>query len=352
MKILYLDCFSGISGDMTLGALLDLGLDHHTFLSELNKLGLEGYDIEIKKGVKNGITGLDVKVNVHNEISDSHRHLDEENEHVDENCQGHMHSGHQVDVRHHSHEHHHQHHHEHEGRHKEGEHHEHHQDGGHHEHDHVHHQDGGHHGQYRVHPHTCSYPHSHVHSDGHFHHWYHHSHNGKGTQRNFRQIKELIESSTLSESVKQTALRIFERLAMAEGKIHGVSLEQVHFHEVGAVDSIVDIVGTAICIDMLKPDVILASAVHVGGGLVKCQHGIFPVPAPATLELLKGIPVYSKGYQGELVTPTGAAILSSLCSEFVDFPAMVVDKIGYGLGKKNYEIPNCLRACWGESLKK
>ncbi|SFP93835.1 LarC family nickel insertion protein [Caldicoprobacter faecalis] len=292
MKILYFDCFSGISGDMTLGALLDLGLDQQAFLNELDKLGLKEYDIEIKRSVKKGITGLDVTVRI------LHSHQ----------------KGHGVNHNQHVHD--------------------------------VHHKEEAaeEFSQMEI---DEVHQHSHVHSHTHVH-----SHNGGGVQRNFREIKELIENSALSQSVKDTALKIFEKLAMAEGKIHGIPCDQVHFHEVGAVDSIVDIVGTAICIDMLKPDIIMASPVNVGGGFVKCQHGIFPVPAPATLELLKGIPVYSKNAQGELVTPTGAAILSALCSEFVDFPSMVIEKIGYGLGKRDYKVPNCLRVCWGEALKK
>jgi uncharacterized protein (DUF111 family) len=298
VKVLYFDCFSGISGDMTLGALLDLGLDQQSFLQQLSKLGLNNeYDIEIKKNTKNGITGLDVNVILKgNANSENHRHTDQPHEHAEESRGG-------IYQHHHDHSHH----------------------GGHSHHDSRHHH---HHGSH------------------------HHSHNGSGIQRDFSKIKELIESSDLSANVKEIALKIFEKLARAEGKIHNVPYERVHFHEVGAVDSIVDIVGTAICIDMLKPDVIMASPVHLGGGFIKCQHGIFPVPAPATLELLKGIPVYSRGFQGELVTPTGAAILSALCSEFADFPPMVVEKVGYGLGKRNYEIPNCLRVCMGESLKK
>ncbi|MDN5277458.1 MAG: pyridinium-3,5-bisthiocarboxylic acid mononucleotide nickel chelatase [Clostridiales bacterium] len=304
MKILYFDCFSGISGDMTLGALLDLGLDQQAFLNELDKLGLKEYDIEIKRGVKKGITGLDVTVRIlHSHQEDhgvDHHHQHVHDVHHKEEAAEEFSQTKIDEVHQHSAHHHHQ------------------------EHSEVHN-------------------HTHVHS---------HSHDGVGVQRNFREIKELIENSALSQSVKDTALKIFEKLAMAEGKIHGISYDQVHFHEVGAVDSIVDIVGTAICIDMLKPDIIMASPVNVGGGFVKCQHGMFPVPAPATLELLKGIPVYSKNAQGELVTPTGAAILSALCREFVDFPSMVIEKIGYGLGKRDYKVPNCLRVCWGEALKK
>lgn len=303
MKILYFDCFSGISGDMTLGALLDLGLDQQAFLSELDKLGLsKEYEIQIKKGIKGGITGLDVTVRILHSQEEGHD-LDSHHQHVhsDTCCkEGATDQFSQMSG-----------------------------DGGHHHDDHHHDE--------------------HFHAHGHAHP---HSHDGVGAQRDFREIKKLIENSGLSQNVKDTALKIFERLALAEGKIHGISHDQVHFHEVGAVDSIVDVVGTAICIDMLKPDVIMASPVNVGGGFVKCQHGIFPVPAPATLELLKGIPIYSKNACGELVTPTGAAILSTLCQEFGEFPSMVIEKIGYGLGKRDYKMPNCLRVCWGETLKK
>lgn len=291
MKILYFDCFSGISGDMALGALLDAGLDEKKFLDELAKLNLYEYELKIEKGIKKGITGKNVIVDIKN--SHSHEHSHESNhEH------GHEHS--------HTHGHEHEHGHDHS-----------------HEHDHCH---------------------DHEHS---------HSHSGESSrQRNYAQIRSLIENSGISDNAKSLSIKMFDNLAKAEGKIHGVPFEEVHFHEVGAVDSIVDIVGTAIAIDMIKPDVILSSPVHVGGGMVRCQHGLFPVPAPATMELLKGIPIYSKGYPYELVTPTGATILATLCSEFTSIPEFIVKEIGYGMGKRDYELPNCLRVLIGESLKK
>ncbi len=247
MKILYFDCYSGISGDMTIGALIDIGVDEAELMQELNKLGIEGYKLHIKKGIKSGITGTHFIV----ELED------------------------------------------------------------HHDYDH----------------------------DSHNHH------------NSFKEIIELILNSDISENAKEMSVAIFEKLAKAEGKVHDVDYEDVHFHEVGAIDSIIDIVGTAICIDILKPDMMISSPVNVGSGLVKCQHGVFPVPAPATLELLKGIPIYSKGV-GELTTPTGAAILSTLCNEFGTMPQMVIDKIGYGLGTNDYEIANCLRVCTGKLKKK
>ena len=156
-------------------------------------------------------------------------------------------------------------------------------------------------------------------------------------------IKELIEVSTLNERVKHLSIDIFNEVAKAEAKIHNVSIDQVHFHEVGAVDSIVDIVGTAILIDMLDVDAIYSSPIHVGTGFVKCDHGKIPVPAPATLEILKNIPIYSKGIRSELVTPTGAAIIKVLAAEFIDRPEMIIETIGYGIATKDLEIANLLR---------
>ncbi len=132
--------------------------------------------------------------------------------------------------------------------------------------------------------------------------------------------------------------------------VHNLPIEEVHFHEVGAVDSIVDIVGTAICMFMLKADSIYSSPLHLGSGFVKCSHGLIPVPAPATVEILKGIPVYSTGIQGELVTPTGAAIVKTLATQFTNLPAMKIEKTGYGTGKKSYGIPNALRVFFGQEI--
>lgn len=250
-NILYFDINSGISGDMTIAALLDLGLDQAKFLAELDKLQLSGYKIEIKKVQKNGITASDFKV-----ILANPRHPDQ--------------------LEHHEHEHH-----EHE----------------HHEHEH----------------------------------------------RNFNDIKELIMASELSQQVKELSLEIFSYVAAAEAKVHNKSIAEVHFHEVGAVDSIIDIVGTAILIEMLEPDHIYASPISLGTGFIKAAHGIIPVPAPATIEILQKVPVYSTGVHGELVTPTGAAIIKTLAEKFIDLPELEIEKIAYGAGKRDYEITNLLR---------
>lgn len=261
---------------MTLGALLDTGIDQKKFLDELAKLNLEEYELRIDKGIKKGITGTDVTVVLKNE--------DELHEYNDEH----------------------------------------------------------------IHEHAHDHSHTHKHNHDHPHHHF----NKGGKQRNYAQIKAIIENSGISDKAKSLSIQMFSKLAKAEGKIHGVPFEEVHFHEVGAIDSIVDIVGTAIAVDMINPDLIISSPVHVGGGMIRCQHGIFPVPAPATMELLKGVPIYSKGFPYELVTPTGATILATLCSEFTDLPELIVKEIGYGIGKRDYEIPNCLRVLVGESLKK
>lgn len=282
-RILYFDCFSGISGDMTIGALLDLGIDQDLFLAELNKIHLDEFEIEIKRGLKKGISGTDFTVHLTHQ---EHSHEEHTHEHEDD------HNHHE-----HTHEHHHDHSHE-------------------HEHTHEHH-------------HTEK-PHDHAHT------------------RNLSDIYKIIDSSDLSEYVKIASKKIFLIVAEAEAKIHAKTIDEVHFHEVGAVDSIVDIIGAAICVEMLQIDEIQCSEINLGSGFVHCEHGVFPVPAPATLEILKGVPVYSKNAKKELTTPTGAAILKALCSEFGSLPEFVIQKIGYGLGKRDMETPNVLRVIVGK----
>ncbi len=284
MKILYYDCFSGISGDMNLGALIDLGVDSKYLIEELSKLGLNNeYEIKIEKDSKMGITGTKVSVILKNE----HHHEDENNPHND-----------------HTH-----HHHEHS-----------------HDHDNTH---------------------SHCH-EGHNHHQHSHDH----VHRNLKDIEEIINSSDLNDRVKKLAIKMFIKIAEAEAKVHGKDLYEVHFHEVGAVDSIVDIVGAAICIDYLKPDKIMASPVQVGSGYVKCDHGIMPVPAPATVEILKGAPIKSGRVKFETTTPTGAAILAANVDEFVDSFELTIDKVAYGLGQADLEIANVLRVYLATDKKK
>jgi len=169
--------------------------------------------------------------------------------------------------------------------------------------------------------------------------------------RNLSDILDIIKKSRLSDSVKEMSQTIFRRLAEAEAKIHDTTTEKIHFHEVGAVDSIVDIVGAVIGLEMLGVQKVQSSRLHMGSGTVQCAHGTLPVPAPATLELLKDVPVYSTGIQSELVTPTGAAILTTISKHFGEMPSMQIQKTGYGLGSRELEIPNFLRITLGVSQK-
>jgi uncharacterized protein (TIGR00299 family) protein len=270
---LYLDCFSGASGDMLIGALIDCGLDFDLLRGELKKLGVEGYELSLSRADRSGISASKFDVLLH-----SHDH----------------------DHEHHHHEDHHEHHHEHH-------HHEHH-----HEQQHHHHQE-----------------HEHEH-------------------RSLSEIKRIIASSKLADGIKERAQTIFQRIGEAESKIHNIPIESVHFHEVGAIDSIVDIVGACIGLDALKIDRIISSPLHVGSGTFKCAHGTYPVPGPATAELLRGVPIYSAEIEGELVTPTGAAIISTLASSYGPMPMMRIERIGYGAGTRNYpKFPNVLRAVIG-----
>jgi hypothetical protein len=238
MKILYLDCFSGISGDMFIGALLDLGLDFDRLKDQLSSLPLSGYEISLTHTVKKGIRST----------------------------------------------------------------------------------------LFTVH-----------HEEGHVH-------------RHFRDIQAIIHQSSLDEWIKSKSIEVFRIIAEAEAKIHDQPVEKIHFHEVGAMDTILDIVGTMILMHQIQPEKIYASQVNVGGGMIDIAHGTYPVPAPATAEILKGIPVYSTGIQKELVTPTGAALLQVLVDEFIPLPSMSIKKIGYGAGVRNLEQPNVLRIFAGDRV--
>ncbi|MCB2289238.1 nickel pincer cofactor biosynthesis protein LarC [Clostridium sp. CS001] len=271
MKTLYYDCFSGISGDMNLGALLDLGVNEKYLIDELSKLNVNEYEIKVSKGIKKGIEGTKVDVILQEY---SHEHI-------------------------------------HEG------------DGGEHSH-----RDNGNDHNHNNHTHT-------------------HNHDG---QRNLKDIEEIIDSSGLNSKVKELSKKIFMKVAEAEAKVHGKSLYEVHFHEVGAVDSIVDIVGAAICLNILNVDKVMSSSIELGGGFVKCAHGVIPVPAPATVEILKGIPVKLGAVAFETTTPTGAAILAATVDEFQDDKNFIINRIGYGIGNRDTEIPNVLRVMLVEEV--
>jgi uncharacterized protein (TIGR00299 family) protein len=180
---------------------------------------------------------------------------------------------------------------------------------------------------------------------------HHHQDTDHHSHRNLKDIENIINASSLSDTIKQRSLAMFIKIAEAEAKVHGKSLYEVHFHEVGAVDSIIDIVGAAVCLDYLKVDKIMSSSVQVGGGMVKCAHGIIPVPAPATVEILQGIPIKSGLVSYETTTPTGATILAANVAVFTDQMNFTIDKIGYGLGYRELEIPNVLRVYLGQAAK-
>ena len=238
MKILYYDCFSGISGDMNLGAMIDLGVDKTFLVNELNKLNLRGWDLQVVKDQRHGIKGtkVTVKQTLHEH---AHRHLSD--------------------------------------------------------------------------------------------------------------IEHIIKSSNLDDSTKMLSIKIFTKVAVAESKVHGVPVESIHFHEVGAIDSIIDIVGAAICFNALKVDAVYVSTVELGGGFVKCAHGKLPVPAPATAEIMIGIPSKTGGVDFEATTPTGAAIIATLGTDFNTGRPFKIEKTAYGVGQKEHrDVPNLLRVFTGE----
>jgi len=240
MKIAYFDCFSGISGDMTVGALLDAGLKIETLEKELNKLGLSGYQLEVNKVAKKGISATQFNVKIKEE----------------------------------------------------------------------------------------------------------------GVERRFKDILDILEESKLNEEIKKETKKIFFNIAQAESKIHRKDIDKIHFHEIGGLDSIIDITSAVIGIKTLGIEEIYSSALPVGKGFVKCAHGVIPVPAPATLELLKNIPTYSGGTESEMITPTGAAIIGTLAKSFGERPLMKIERIGYGAGEKEFTIPNLLRVSIGEKILK
>ena len=354
MKALYLDCISGISGDMMVGALLDLGVKPSALEWELSKLHLGDFHMHYDRAKRKDIEG--VKFDIHGGAT----HVEQGHAHEHSHDCGHDHEHGEEGHVHHHHEHdddpEHAHAHKHEDEHSALKHtHEHsHGEQAHsHEHEHGHECCGHEHGhEHRhadehVHSHAHTHEHSHDHDHGHAHEHDHDHEHVHG--RTHREIRALIEASDLSPFVKKHALGIFQRIAEAEGKIHGMSAEEVHFHEVGAFDSIADIVLTCTGIEALGVEKVFVSNLHDGHGTVKCAHGIFPVPAPATMEILKGIPLGQIDVPHELITPTGAGIAAEFAAGFGLMPAMKIERIGYGLGTRELaDRPNVLRAVLGE----
>ncbi|MCD7763701.1 MAG: nickel pincer cofactor biosynthesis protein LarC [Lachnospiraceae bacterium] len=284
-NILYLDCSSGISGDMTVAALLDLGADRQVLLDALNSLPLSGYSVEIKDVYKSGIRACDFNVILDAEY--------ENHDHDMDYLHGHEHSEHM----HFSHEH----------------------------------------------------AHSHEHSD------HEHEHSHEHSARNLQDIISIIRAGNLTASAADLAIRIFEILAKAEAKVHGKGINEVHFHEVGAIDSIVDIVAAAVCLDNLHPDQVVVSALTEGCGQIRCQHGLIPVPVPAVTAIAEQEQLMLRltDIQGELVTPTGAAIAAAIRTLNKLPEQFLIKKSGLGAGKREYETPGVLRAMWlvGETNK-
>jgi len=237
MKIAYFDCFSGVSGDMILGALIDAGLNIRELEAELGKLKLSGYKIKTEKTARKGISGTKFGVEI-----------------IEQNV-----------------------------------------------------------------------------------------------KRKLKDIVEIVDQSELDDDIKELSKKTFQELAIVEAQIHGKGVEEVHFHEVGGLDSIIDVIGSFIGIKKLGIEVAYSSKIHVGTGFLECRHGILPVPAPATLAMLKGIPIYSRGIEAELATPTGVCVLKTLAKSFGIMPEMKVEKVGYGAGSRELEIPNLLRVYVGET---
>ncbi len=277
----------GAAGDMLMGALLELIPDREAFLAEMNALGLPGVRVAAEPAVKCGVTGTHMRVTVDGGEETS----------VDVHDDGHHDD--------HDHEHHHD-----------------------HDHDHEHHHDHDH-------------DHEHYHDHDHGHGRHHHTSLGD--------VEALIAGLPVSDAVKGHAAAVYRLIADAESRVHGRPVDEVHFHEVGTLDALADVVGVCLLMERIGAKRICASAVHVGSGHVRCMHGVLPVPAPATALILEGIPTYGGAVEGELCTPNGAALLRHFAQSFGDQPVMAVSKIGYGMGMKDFPRANCVRAFLGES---
>lgn len=295
MKTLYLECNMGAAGDMLMAALYELLDDQPAFLQKMQELGLHGMQVTAEPAKTCGIAGTHMRVTVHGEEEhepDAHDHHHDDHEH----------------------EHHHHHH-------------DHHHDDHEHEHHHHHHDD-----------HEHDHHHDHAHEHGHHHH---HATPGH--------IAAIIDGLNLPDAVKQHARAVYDAIAQAEAKAHGCPVGDVHYHEVGALDAVADVTGVCYAMHLLGVDRVVVSPVHVGSGTVRCAHGVMPVPAPATANLLSGVPVYGGSVQGELCTPTGAALLTHFADVFEKMPVMRTQKVGIGIGTKQFEQANCVRAFLGET---
>lgn len=313
MKTLYIECAMGAAGDMLTAALMELMPDKEAALAKLNAMGIPGVVFEAEPSEKCGITGTHMRVLIHGEEEGAmpcgHTHAQED---------------------HHEHNHAHEHHHEHDHVHEH-----------HHEHDHHVHTHAHAHVQEDAHCHDSD---AHDHAHHHEHGAHHHEHHGMA------EIRSLIAGLAVSETVKEKALAVYQSIAEAESKVHGAEVDQIHFHEVGSMDAVADVMAVCLLIELLAPEQVIVSPIHVGSGTVLCAHGRLPVPAPATALILEGMPIYGGSVQGELCTPTGAALLKTFVDSFGPMPPMTVAKTGYGMGTKDFEQANCLRAMLGASF--
>lgn len=295
-RILYFDCFNGASGDMVLGALLDAGLPLEELRRALGSLAIEGASVSAARVLRAGVSATKFIAEEHGRNTHSHSH-----NHSHSHSPGHSHS--------HSHDH------------------------DRHEHNHAH-----------AHAHGHAHGSEQTPSDAPIALAQHHAH------RSLAEINHLIDGSALSQAGKDRAKALFHRLGEAEAAIHQIPIDKIHLHEVGALDSIIDIVGAVFALEWFHADRIISSPLNVGGGMVHSAHGHFPVPAPATVKLLAGVPVYSSGVQSELVTPTGALLVASHATSFGPVPAMTIERVGYGAGDRDLpHTPNVLRVLVGES---
>ena len=291
MKTLYFECGMGAAGDMLTAALLEIVPDKEKCVRELNAIGIPGVRFEITPSVKCGITGTHVHVKIDgieeaDLLSGAEHHHDHD----------------------HGHDHEHDHHHGHG-----------------HDHEYGHHHDHGH-----------DHEHDHHHDHGHHH-------------ASMADIESIVSDLNIEDAVKEDVLAVYRLIAEAESHAHGMSVTEIHFHEVGTMDAIADITAVCYLVRTIAPDHITVSPIHVGSGHVHCAHGILPVPAPATAYILRGVPIYGGRIRGELCTPTGAALLRHFANEFGDMPVMTVQAIGYGMGSKDFEEANCVRVMLGET---
>lgn len=330
LRLLYLDCSAGIAGDMLLAALLDLGASFSYVEEGLHALTLsERWEIQLVPTQRRGISAKQLIVTIDGRQTDQpgKDHLETDPKHRHHPWHSHPGRPHHQDLDYQTHGHGHRHH-----------------DQEHHQHDHGHRHDDHD-------PHQQDYghrPHDHHDHDHHDHDHDHEHHHDGIPARPYREIRDLLHRSALPERVRLRAQAVFAELAQAEGAVHGISPDDVHFHEVGSTDAIIDVVGVALALESLGVDEIVASPLHLGTGFVKAAHGRLPVPAPATLRLVEGLSVYQTDIAGELVTPTGAALVRALCRGTGPMPRMRILRSGWGAGAKDFPIPNVLRAVLGE----